>query len=102
MSVELKLPPIYHRNGKDCYLDPIRQKLIYITPEETVRQKVISYLTDTLKVPSDMIVVEQHLSHYGLSTKKRADIVIHKPDKDSYLHGGSINLTSNTPFSIVI
>lgn len=34
MSVELKLPPIYHRNGKDCYLDPIRQKLIYITPEE--------------------------------------------------------------------
>ena len=63
MSVELKLPPIYHRNGKDCYLDPIRQKLIYITPEETVRQKVISYLTDTLKVPSDMIVLEQHLSH---------------------------------------
>lgn len=36
MSVELKLPPIYHRNGKDCYLDPIRQKLIYITPEERV------------------------------------------------------------------
>lgn len=90
MSVELKLPPIYHRNGKDCYLDPIRQKLIYITPEETVRQKVISYLTDTLKVPSDMIVVEQHLAHYGLNTKKRADIVIHKPDKDSYLQPAAV------------
>lgn len=49
-----------------------------------------------------MIVVEQHLSHYGLNTKKRADIVIHKPDKDSYLHGGSINLTSNTLFGVVI
>lgn len=49
-----------------------------------------------------MIVVEQHLSHYGLNTKKRADIVIHKPDKDSYLHGGSINLTSNTPCGIVV
>ena len=39
-----KLPPIYKRNGKDCYLDPIREKLIYITPEETVRQYIISYL----------------------------------------------------------
>lgn len=37
-----KLPPIYKRNRKDCYLDPIREKLIYITPEETVRQQVIS------------------------------------------------------------
>lgn len=33
---EVELPPIYKRNGRDCYLDPIRQKLIYITPEETV------------------------------------------------------------------
>ena len=39
MSVELKLPPIYHRNGKDCYLDPIRQKLIYITPVEPSGKK---------------------------------------------------------------
>ena len=46
-----KLPPIYKRNGKDCYLDPIRKKLIYITPEETVRQKTISYLLDELGVP---------------------------------------------------
>lgn len=32
------LPPTYSRQGKECYLDPIRKKLIYITPEETVRQ----------------------------------------------------------------
>ena len=32
------LPPIYQRKNKDCYFDPIREKLIYITPEETVRQ----------------------------------------------------------------
>ena len=24
----VKLPPIYKRNGKNCYLDPIREKLI--------------------------------------------------------------------------
>lgn len=35
------LPPVYRRNNRDCYLDPVRQKLIYITPEETVRQQVI-------------------------------------------------------------
>lgn len=59
-----KLPLIYKRNGRECYLDPIRKKLIYITPEETVRQKVILYLTDILHVPLREIVSEQHLSHY--------------------------------------
>lgn len=85
MNNELRLPQIYKRNGKSCYLDPIRQKLIYITPEETVRQHAISYLTDVLSVPKDVIVVEQHLSHYGIKTNKRADIVIHKPDKDGFM-----------------
>lgn len=78
-----RLPKIYKRNGKDCYLDPIRQKLIYITPEETVRQKTIFYLMEDLGVPKELMVVEQHLSHYGIETKKRADIVIHKVDKEN-------------------
>lgn len=73
-----KLPPIFKRDGQDCYLDPIRQKLIFIKPEETVRQKVISYLMDTLHVPADMIRVEEHLSHYGIKSKDRADIIIEK------------------------
>ena len=30
------LPDIYIRNNRKCYLDPVREKLIYITPEETV------------------------------------------------------------------
>ena len=72
-----ELPPIYKRGEKDCYLDPIRKKLIYVTPEETVRQKVIAYLLNDLKVPQQMISVEEHLSHYGVSSKRRADIVIH-------------------------
>lgn len=49
-----KLPPIYIRDGKECYLDPIRQKLIFITPEETVRQIAISYLINEQKVPSSI------------------------------------------------
>ena len=80
-----KLPPIYKRNGRECYLDPVRKKLIYITPEETVRQKVISYLISILKVPADMIIVEEPLSHYGVKTKDRADIVIRSLTRDNEL-----------------
>lgn len=71
-----KLQPVYQRNGRSCYLDPIRKKLIYVTPEETLRQKVVFYLLHTLKVPAHMIRVEDSLTHYGLNLKKRPDIVI--------------------------
>ena len=39
-----EFPSVYKRNGRECYLDPIRKQLIYVTPEVTVRQKVISFL----------------------------------------------------------
>lgn len=70
------LPPIYTRKGRECYLDPIRKKLVYITPEETVRQQVLSYLLNDLKVPVEMISVEDSLSHYQIKSKLRADIII--------------------------
>lgn len=83
MNIEKsKLPKIYKRNGRDCYLDPIRKQLIYITPEETVRQRVISYLMDDLAVPAEMLQVEEHLSHYGIESRGRADIVILGLNKD--------------------
>lgn len=80
-----RLPKIYKRGNKDCYLDPVRKKLIYITPEETVRQKVISYLIDVLDVPAEMISVEAHLSHYGVRSKRRADIIVHGTDSAGVL-----------------
>ena len=67
-----KLPEIYRRNGKDCYLDNIRQKMIIITPEETIRQKVIGFLINDLNVPADMIGVEERLAEYGLASRLRA------------------------------
>ncbi len=76
------LPEVFIRNGKECYLDPIRQRLIYVTPEEKVRQQVVSYLLNVLNVPANMIRVEEHLSHYGLKTKNRADIIIEKYEAD--------------------
>lgn len=73
-----KLPEVYTRNGKDCYLDNIRQKMIIITPEETVRQRVIGYLINNLNVPSEMIRVEEPIAVYVDDSKLRADIVIRK------------------------
>lgn len=77
-----KLPKVYKRNNKKCYLDPVRKKLIYVTKEETIRQKVLAYLINELGVPVDMIEVESHLKHYGLNSKLRADIVILGYDKE--------------------
>ena len=79
------LPKIYIRKGRECYLDPIRKKLIYITPEETVRQQVISHLLYDLNVPADMISVEENLSHYGIKSIRRTDITIKCLTKDGDL-----------------
>ena len=78
-----KLPPIYEHAGRKCYLDPIRQRLIFITPEETVRQRVLSYLTHSLHVPDRMIQVEIPLAEYGIKTRDRADIIVEEYDSDS-------------------
>ena len=79
------LPKIYIRKGRECYLDPIRKKLVYITPEETVRQQVISHLLYDLNVPADMISVEENLSHYGIKSIRRTDITIKCLTKDGDL-----------------
>ena len=56
MEIDLKkakIPPVFVRDGRDCYLDPVREKLIFITPEETIRQKVVNYLMNALSVPKE-------------------------------------------------
>ena len=77
-----KLPETYIRNNKPCYLDPVRKRLVQITPEETVRQQIISHLLYKLHIPSDLILVEENMKHYGANSNRRADIVIHKPIDD--------------------
>ena len=72
-----KLPPIYNQK----YLDPVREKLIYVTPEETVRQHLISYLIENLQVPKNLIRVEEPLKHYEIKSRKRADIIIDAYDE---------------------
>lgn len=73
----VELPAIYKREGKDCYYDTYRKKLIEITPEETIRQKVAALFEHQYGVPKDMILLEVPMSYYVEGASGRADIVIH-------------------------
>ena len=77
------MPDIYERENKDCYYDTYRKKLIEITPEETVRQKIAKLFEVEYGVPKEMILLEVPMSHYVEGASGRADIVIHAFDQTS-------------------
>jgi len=58
--------------------DPIRKKYVERTPEEEVRQGVISNLIGAMEVPATHIAVEQGFKFNGL--QYRADIVVYRKD----------------------
>ena len=82
---EYPLPEKYMRNGKECFYDTYRAKLIPVTPEEVVRQRIAYWCEKNLQVPPQMIILEQHLSHYQLPSKDRADIIIHEETGEGLL-----------------
>ena len=61
-------------DNKKYIFDPLRKKNILLTPEEWVRQNIISYLNNDLKVPASHIAVEKGFKVNGLD--KRFDIVV--------------------------
>lgn len=77
-----KLPEIIIKNGKEKIFDPIRKKFLNLKPEEIVRQHLISFLIDELKIPKKFIRVEEHLSHYGIDSKEIADIIVDYEEKN--------------------
>lgn len=77
---DIPTPERILHNKSYHYLDDIRGKYVPATPEEEVRQKVIYYLLDVLKVPPEAIRVEYLLSKSILNNNTRADIVINKYD----------------------
>lgn len=82
---QISLPKIYKRNGKQCYFDTYRKRLIEITPEEIVRQKIACYFEKVLGVPYEFMLIEVQLAKYGIEIKGRADIVIHEPIDDELM-----------------
>ena len=66
--------------GPDGLLfDPIRKRHVAATPEENVRQAVIRYLIDTVRVPANLIGVEFSLSALEPGNFRRADVVAWRP-----------------------
>lgn len=80
---DIELPEIYIREGKECYYDTYRKKLIEITPEETVRQKIAAMFEHEYGVPPEMMMLEVPMSHYVKGAKGRADIIIHIVDEEN-------------------
>lgn len=64
--------------NKVAIFDEIRKKFIILTPEEWVRQHVVSFLIEEKKYPKSMINVEKVLKINSL--RKRYDVVVYKPD----------------------
>lgn len=77
----LKLPDICVSDGKEYFLDPVRDKMILKTPEEEIRQEIIQFLLKVIHVPSNMLQVEMLLSKYGVDSIRRADLVIDRYTK---------------------
>jgi len=59
--------------GEDKIFDPVRKKMVVLTPEEWVRQHVIAYLHAEKGYPLSLLKVEKEFTYNKLS--KRADIV---------------------------
>ncbi len=74
----LQLPAINSRlkteAGKHYIFDSLRKKYLLLTPEEWVRQHVISYILNEKKYPKGLVKIETGLVLNSL--KKRADILI--------------------------
>ena len=66
---------IFEKDGKKTIFDPVRKKYVALTPEEWVRQHVISFLMMEKNVPVKLIGVETEFKLF--KTKKRFDLVVH-------------------------
>ncbi|MBZ5201989.1 type I restriction enzyme HsdR N-terminal domain-containing protein [Planomicrobium chinense] len=76
---------LFSRNNKKYIYDPIRQKLVFETPEEVVRQKTIQYLINEKEVPENMIEVEVPMSYFLPNAKGRADIIVYSIKGDTMI-----------------
>nr|WP_321453366.1 type I restriction enzyme HsdR N-terminal domain-containing protein [uncultured Carboxylicivirga sp.] len=76
---KLNLPTFEFRfrkhEGKNQIFDVIRKKFVALTPEEWVRQNLISFLIQHQKYSAGLIAVEMPVKVNGLN--QRADIVVY-------------------------
>lgn len=73
----------YNRNGKECVLCKIRNRLIVKTPEEKIRQGFVNFLLKEKNVPLNHMEIEFPLTRKIKGERKRADIVVFGDAKKS-------------------
>ncbi|MDY6284674.1 MAG: type I restriction enzyme HsdR N-terminal domain-containing protein [Fibrobacter sp.] len=61
----------------DSFFDSSRKKFVAATPEEAVRQAVVSWLKDVQKVPGHLIETEFALRLFDPRNADRVDILVH-------------------------
>lgn len=85
--VDLNIPEqnieIKSINSKNYIFDLIRKKHLVLTPEEWVRQNLVSYFINDLNYPKGLIKTESSLKYNNL--KKRSDILIYNNDMTHYM-----------------
>ena len=85
--VDLNIPEqnieIKSINSKNYIFDLIRKKDLVLTPEEWVRQNLVSYFINDLHYPKGLIKTESSLKYNNL--KKRSDILIYNNDMTHYM-----------------
>jgi hypothetical protein len=69
--------------NKLAIFDGVRKKFVILTPEEWVRQHVVSFLLNDRMYPKSYLNVEKLLKINGLN--KRYDVVVYKPDGSVFL-----------------
>ena len=62
--------------------DPIRKKFVLDTPEELVRQKLLSNMLGFLGFPKGLVAVEKELSK---ANRRRFDIIVFRKNKDQMI-----------------
>lgn len=72
---------VYKNKKQKVIYCPCRQIFLNLTPEEKVRQEVLSLLINEMSIPVSAISTEFPLSRIDKKSKKRADIIIWVKEK---------------------
>ena len=74
---------IVSQDDKLMIFDQLRKKFVRLTPEEWVRQHMITYLIEQRNIPGSLIRVERGLKYDRLN--KRTDILVYGRNGKPYL-----------------
>lgn len=77
---------IFKNGRKKLLYDPCRQILLQHTPEEAVRQRVLTILIEEMGIPRETISTEYALGKIDPTSRQRADIVVWNKNRDGEEH----------------